>query len=121
MRFGNLPLAARIAPSSSDLNLDLALQNIVALGLEKQYTHVIVTRSDYNYTAPHPQALPDDALFLPEGEDYARRDATGKVRPAITDRHTVSVNDHLTRVVTGGGLTTQALESPFSATSKPIS
>lgn len=69
----------------------VALQGVVHHPNEMQgYTHFVLTRSDYNYTAPHPLLLLDSALMIPDGEDYG----------GITDRHTV-VPRELFPVATG--------------------
>lgn len=57
----------------------VALQEILRLKLDHSYTHVVITRSDYLYTAPHPTKVGADSLWIPRGEDYG----------GITDRHTV--------------------------------
>ena len=57
----------------------LALQKIVGIAERTNYSHYIVTRSDYNYTIPHPQVLLDNALMVPYGEDY----------DGLCDRHMV--------------------------------
>lgn len=57
----------------------VALQEILRNGLNKKYTHVVITRSDYEYAAPHPTKIDTDSLWIPQGEDYG----------GVTDRHTV--------------------------------
>jgi hypothetical protein len=66
----------------------LALQRIFALE-NNPYSHFIITRSDYNYTVPHPKRLLDDAIMMPAGEDYF----------GITDRHTVIPRQLLPRAI----------------------
>lgn len=57
----------------------VALQEILRQSLDREYTHVVITRSDYEYTAPHPTRMDTRSLWIPQGEDYG----------GVTDRHTV--------------------------------
>jgi len=59
----------------------LALMHMERLGLLSQYSHIVITRSDYFYTLPHPQvsSLRPGTIMAPRGEAYG----------GITDRHAV--------------------------------
>lgn len=69
----------------------LALQHLQKQGLLSKYKHIIITRSDYMFVAPHPQVshLQPGTLMIPDGEGYG----------GVTDRHTVMHSKDAARVL----------------------